>query len=72
MKYFHKCNTILKQLYQLEKAKIYATKTCLYCKIIAFNGKTNTLFASIDLVLKAVKEKHEKTIQNLEQNIDFL
>ena len=34
--------------------------------------KKNTLSASIDLALKAIEEKQEKTTHNLEQNIDFL
>ena len=65
MKYFHKCNTILKQLYQLEKVKISAIKICLDCEITALNDKTNTLFARTDLALKAIDKKQEKTIHNL-------
>ena len=40
------------------------------CQISALNGKTNTLSASIDLALKAIEEKQEKTIPNLQQNIE--
>ena len=54
------------------EAKISGIKVYLDCEISALNGKTNTLFASIDLALKAVEEKQENTIQNLEQNTDFL
>ena len=60
-----------KTILKLE-AKISAIKGYLDCKISALSDKTNTLSASIDLALKAIEEKQEKTIQNLEQNIDFL
>ena len=60
-----------KTILKLE-AKISAIKCYLDCKISALSDKTNTLSASIDLALKAIEEKQEKTIQNLEQNTDFL
>ena len=60
-----------KTILKLE-AKISSIKSYLDCEISALNGKTSTLSASIDLVLKAIEEKQEKTIQNLEQKIDFL
>ena len=62
MKYFHISNTILKQLYQLEKIKISAIKSCLDCEISALNDKTNTLSARTDLALKAIDKKQEKTL----------
>ena len=54
------------------EAKISAIKCYLDCKILALNNRTNTLSASIGLALKAIEEKQEKTIHNLEQNFDFL
>ena len=54
------------------EAKISAIKSYLDCEISALNDKTNTLSASIDLAPKAVEEKQEKTIHNLERNTDFL
>ena len=60
-----------KTILKLE-TKISAIKGYLDCEISALNDKTNALSAGIDLALKAIEEKLEKTIQNLEQNIDFL
>ena len=51
------------------EAKI-SVKKSRGCQISALNGKTNTLSASIDLALKAIEEKQEKTIPNLQQNIE--
>ena len=63
--------SITKTILKLE-ATASAIKSYLDCEISALNDKTNTLFTSIDLAPKAIEEKQEKTIQNLEQNIDFL
>ena len=60
-----------KTILKLE-VKISSIKGYLDCEISALNGKTSTFFASIDLALKAIEEKQDKTIQNLEQMIDFL
>ena len=60
-----------KTIFKLE-AKISAIKSYLDCEISELDDKTNTLFARIDLALKAIEEKQEKTIHNFEQNIDFL
>ena len=52
--------------------KIFAIKSYRDYEISVLNDKTNTVSASIDLALKAIEEKQEKTIPNLERNIDFL
>ena len=54
------------------ETKISSIKCYHDCEISALIDKTNTLSAKIDLALKAIEEKQQKTIQNLDQSIDFL
>ena len=60
-----------KTILKLE-AKMSAIKSYLDCEISELDDKTDTLSARINLALKAIEEKQEKTIHNFEQNIDFL